>query len=138
MRAKKSWKNSSLYKNKNIYFIYTLYIRTVNIHYINILYIYYIYIYIPPARRPSGPTLRISFLFVWTTYMALWFRAPLYHSQHCLLTYLQWGVKDTLLFPMNSSFCRLKAPVFLTISLVKFLFRVFQPPKMSQLCSEAC
>ena len=62
--------------------------------------------------------------------MALWFRAPFYHSHHCLLTYLQWGVKDTLFFPMNSSFCRLKAPVFLTISLVKFLFRVgFSRPK---------
>ena len=43
--------------------------------------------------------------------MALWFRAEFYNSHHCFLTYLQWGVKNTLFFPLNSSFCRLKIHV---------------------------
>ena len=54
--------------------------------------------------------------------MALWFRAELYNSHHCFLTYLQWLKLHFL--PLNSSYCRLKTPVFLTIFLVKFVFRV--------------
>ena len=54
--------------------------------------------------------------------MVLWFRGDFYNSHHCFLTYLQWGVKNTCFFPMNSSFCSPKTPVFLTVFLWKLCF----------------
>ena len=57
------------------------------------------------TRRPGNrPSRHCDFMFCGFNKksMALWFRAHFYNAHHCFLTYLQWGVENTLFFPMNS------------------------------------
>ena len=86
--------------------------------------------------------------------MALWFRAHFYNAHHCFLTYLQWGVENTLFFSnelcvfvvskhlweivFRVGFGRPKCHSFVLLLAVSYSLRFFDKALLVKVSNEAC